>query len=86
MSRYTILWTQAARDHLTELWLVAADRNALTKTVHELDLLLRERGPLASEHLVEGLHRLAFSALVVYYTVREPDRILEIDAVGLPIK
>lgn len=83
MSRYSIRWALDARDALAEVWLAAADRNLITKTVYDIELLLRDHGPLAGELLAEGLYRLHTKPLVVYYTARELDLMIEIDAVGL---
>lgn len=38
--RFTVIWSLIAVDQLTELWLNAADRNAVTAAQHQVDQLL----------------------------------------------
>lgn len=39
--RFTVIWSQDALDRLTERWLRAADRNAVTAAQHQIDQLLQ---------------------------------------------
>lgn len=39
--RFTVIWSPVAEDQLTELWLHATDRNAVTRAQHQIDQLLR---------------------------------------------
>ena len=39
--RFTVIWSLSAEDQLTELWLNATDRNAVTAAQHQVDQLLR---------------------------------------------
>jgi hypothetical protein len=39
--RLTVIWSPIAEDQLTELWLNATDRNAVTAAQHQIDQLLR---------------------------------------------
>lgn len=38
--RFTVIWSVIALDQLTELWLNAADQNAVTAAQHQIDQLL----------------------------------------------
>ena len=38
--RFTVIWSQVAQNQLAELWLNAADRNAVTQASHQIDQLL----------------------------------------------
>jgi plasmid stabilization system protein ParE len=39
--RFTVIWSLIAEDQLAELWLNAADRNAVSAAQHQIDQLLR---------------------------------------------
>jgi hypothetical protein len=39
--RFTVVWSLIAEDQLTELWLNATDRNAVTVAQHQVDQTLR---------------------------------------------
>ena len=38
--RYTVVWTKVARGHLANLWIHAADRQAVTDAVDRIDAAL----------------------------------------------
>lgn len=78
MTRYTVVWVEGAQDDLAELWLNAADRNAVTAAAHAIDRELAEDAPVKGKELSEGLRSLFAAPLKAIFTVREDDRIAEV--------
>ena len=50
MSRYTVVWVRSAQDELAELWLEAADRNAVTTAAQAIDQELGENASPVELH------------------------------------
>ncbi len=78
MTRYSVVWVRSAQDELTELWLNAPDRNAVTTAAHAIDQELREDAPVKGSELSEGLRSLFTPPLKAIFTVRDDDRIVEV--------
>lgn len=78
MTRFTVVWVQGARDDLTEAWLVASDRNAVTTATTRIDAALAVDPHRQGFELAEGLRALFAPPLKVIYAVREDDRIVEV--------
>ena len=51
---YTVTWSPFAQDQLADLWLAAADRDALTRAAHEIDRTLRDDPDARVPHGHEG--------------------------------
>ena len=58
MMRYTVTWHREAEDELTELWLVATDRNEITAAVRAIDVALATDASEKGETVAEGLRYL----------------------------
>jgi hypothetical protein len=83
MTHYTVVWVQSARDELTELWMEAADRSAVTSAANEIDAELSINASDQGVELSEGLRALFCAPLRVIFTVREEDRMAEVLRVRL---
>jgi plasmid stabilization system protein ParE len=72
--KYTVQWTQTAERFLAEVWLDAADRDAVTRAAHALDQTLRNDAHLQGESR-EGNVRILFeSPLAAHVEVLPDDR------------
>jgi len=63
---------------LAELWLNAADRNAVAAAAHAIDQELCGDAPEKGTDLSEGLRSICAPPLKAIFTVREDDRIVEV--------
>jgi hypothetical protein len=76
--RYTVTWTPSARDiELTEIWLQALDRQAVTKASHEIDRRLRI-DPESQGQDFYGDRILEVWPLIVVFAVYPDDRLVEV--------
>lgn len=78
MTRYTVVWPAGAQDELTELWIVAPDRDAITAAANAIDVELSEDATAKGVELSEGLRALFAPPLRVLFAVREDDRVVEV--------
>lgn len=78
MTRYSVVWVKSAQDELTELWLTAVDRNAITTAANEIDQVLRDDAPARGAELSEGLRSFFAPPLKAIFSVSEDDRIAEV--------
>ena len=67
---YDVTWDDGANDQLVELWLNAADRAAVTRASHRIDVALAA-DPHQGQHQSEGLYRVIEPPLVAYYEIDE---------------
>jgi plasmid stabilization system protein ParE len=74
--RYTVHWTPAAERDLADVWLNAADRNAVTSASHVIDLLLAQDPDQQGEVCFDTVRTLVVSPLGVDFEVIEDDRIV----------
>lgn len=76
--RHTVTWTPSARDvELTEIWLQAPDRQAVTKAAHEIDRRLRVN-PESQGQDFYGDRILEVWPLIVVFAVYPDDRLVEV--------
>jgi hypothetical protein len=72
---YDVTWEPRADDRLAEIWLVAADRESVTRAAFELDGILALRPLRFGESRSSSVHRTAFAPpLGIEYTVIEDDK------------
>jgi hypothetical protein len=83
MTRYTVIWLEAALEELATLWMNTVDRDGVTTAAHVVDQELAEDPDRKGVEKDPGIRRLTVSPLLVLYTVREPDRIVEVTSVKL---
>ena len=71
---FTVIWRAAAEEELAELWLSAADRNAVSNAVDEIDAML-QRDPLTAGESRSGKFRIVIvPPVAVHFRVREQSR------------
>jgi plasmid stabilization system protein ParE len=75
--RYTVIWSPFAQDQLADLWLAAADRDALTRAAHDIDRTLRD-DPDAKGFPFGGDRMFVAGPLRVVFVVRPDDRTAEV--------
>lgn len=78
MSRYTVTWLSSASDRLTDIWMEASDRSAVSSAADRIDQLLAADPLAQGEEVHEGLRRLTVAPLQALYDVREQDRVVEV--------
>jgi hypothetical protein len=81
MMRYTVTWHHEAEDELTELWLVATDRNEITAAVRAIDVALGKDASEKGETVAEGLRSLIAPPLRILFAIREHDRVAQVELV-----
>ena len=81
MRRYTVTWLKGAQGHLAQIWVDATDRQAVTEAANAIDRLLAVDPTAQGEEVSEGLRRLSVPPLHVLFSVREPDRLVEVATV-----
>jgi len=81
MMRYTVTCHREAEDELTELWLVATDRNEITAAVRAIDVALATDASEKGETVAEGLRFLFAPQLRVLFAIREHDRVAQVELV-----
>jgi len=83
MIRYTVVWEKNARNELTELWLRAIDRRAVSGAANEIDRSHADDAPDQGAEVSEGLRVFFCPPLQVLFIARTEDRIAEVVAVHL---
>lgn len=83
MSRYTVVWHQAARDELAELWLASDDRQAITVAANAIDSQLAVDPETKGRGLEGDLRELGAAPLRVEFAVSELDRQVKVLQIAL---
>ena len=81
MIRYTVVWLRSAQGELAELWISAANRNAVTAAANLIDVELSEDAATKGIPLSEGLRQFLASPLRILFPVDEGDRVVEVACV-----
>lgn len=81
MTRYTVTWLKGAQNDLAQIWIDAADREAVTRAADAIDVELATDAEGRGIPVKEGLRGLYLPPLHVLFTVREPDRLVEVVSV-----
>jgi plasmid stabilization system protein ParE len=71
---YSVVWTPTARRLLAQLWLNAADQNAVQRAADAMEGLLANDPLNAGESRVVNIRILIESPLAAYYDVEPLDR------------
>ena len=74
---FTVVWLPSARDELAELWLHAADRQAVSRAANTMDRLLREDPQTRGQPLF-GHRVLAVEPLTIAFDVSADDRMVTV--------
>lgn len=75
---YEVRWKRTALDRVTELWLDAPDRTAITAAVDELDRLLARDPQEAGESRSESVRIVFVPPLGVFYEIDEATQIVHV--------
>ena len=73
MTRYTVTWMPDVQRELTQLWLDAENRNAVTAASNEIDRLLAVDADSVGNDESEGLRRLVVHPLSALFSVEKDD-------------
>lgn len=76
--RYTVGWSASAQNELAEVWLEAADRNAVAEASNEIDEFLAVSPNDPRCEIVAGGGILIIGPLGVQYRIRERDRFVAV--------
>jgi hypothetical protein len=80
---YTVLWKPAAQQELAQLWINAADRNALAAAADLIDALLHTDPQSLGESRHNDMRILICPPLAVNFKVSEPDRTVLVSDIWL---
>ena len=80
--RYTVLWSPEAERRLAEIWLEAADRNAVAAAQGTIDDELATGPESKGTEVSEGLRRFKVEPLVVLFEIQPGDRSVKVTAVN----
>jgi hypothetical protein len=79
MTRYTVTWLQRALDQLAQLWVdLPQQRGAMTAATAEIDTELANDPNLKGISSPNGLREWVSYPILALFSVREPDRIVEV--------
>ena len=83
MTRFTVVWTDQALRHLTNIWMGAANPAAVTAAAHTIDQELARDAPTKGVVWKGAFRMLACPPLSAMFTVVEPDRQVHVITVRL---
>jgi hypothetical protein len=75
---YTVTWTEAAIQMLADIWINAADRNAITVATNEIDAELRVDPDTLGRATIGAIREWTHPPIGVEFEVVEPDRIVHV--------
>jgi hypothetical protein len=81
MNPYTVDWLPTAEDELAAIWLAASDRPAVTAAQNTVDRLLSHDPMGCGAPIAEALRKLIVVPLMVYYSVQEAQKLVEVSNV-----
>ena len=81
MTRFTIVWLEDAISELAQCWLDVEDRNGVSNAVRSAEQQLSQDPTTEARYLSEQLWRFESSPLILYFTIRREDRVVEISNV-----
>lgn len=83
MIRYTVTWLEGAQNHLAQIWVDAADQQAIATAADTIDAELAVNPENKGTPFAEGLKSFVVPPLRVLFSFSEPDRIVEVASVRL---
>ena len=72
--KFTVVWKPAAERHLMEIWMLAADRDAVAKAADALDAMLAFNADQKGESREEGTRVTFVAPLGIDFEVSVDDR------------
>jgi plasmid stabilization system protein ParE len=76
--KYKVDWLPAAEQELADIWLQAADRNAVSQAAHAIDQVLEIDPDHAGESRPEGRRIFFGPPLGVLFRVIEDDKLVQV--------
>ena len=83
MTRFTVIWSQAAQDRLAQFWIAATDRAAVSAAANAIDRELAEDPGEKGVEVAPAIFELTVLPLRVLYEVSEADRQVKVAGVKL---
>lgn len=74
MRPFTVVWWEYAQSRLAELWILSADKQAITHAAAEIDRRLATDPESCIESNHEGLSRMTVDPLTVQFTIDDDNR------------
>lgn len=71
---FRVVWETQAENQLANLWMAAADRDAVTSSANEIDEILANQGMMAGESRSDAVRILFCLPLGCYFQFREVDQ------------
>ena len=71
---FAIFWKPIAEEHLADIWLVAPDRNAVTRDAHDLELVMEVFASAVGEISFDTVRVYTYGSLTVEYEVYESEK------------
>lgn len=81
--KFTVVWHEQPQAQLAAAWLSAADRNKISSAAAHIDSVLAADPVRAGSGIHEGIRELLAPPLAVLYSVRESDRLVEVELLKL---
>jgi plasmid stabilization system protein ParE len=78
MTRRTVIWVPEAEHELGEIWLAAADRDAVASAADTIDALLKTNAEILGSELAEGLKGFDCEPLRVLFEIIEEDALVRV--------
>ena len=75
--RFTVTWHPSATEELTQIWLDAADRNAITQAANAIDHALADDPQNKGEEFY-GDRLFVATPLAVTFAVHDADRVVQV--------
>ncbi len=81
MNSFHVEWTMTALDMLAEIWTQASNRRAVNNSQNQIDAQLAGDPIGRGTHLGEGLYKMVVDPLIVFYSVDETTKQVQVSVV-----
>ena len=79
---FRVRWSRETKQQLAGIWLVASDRNAVTRASNSIDKALAKDPHTAGQPLAEGLWKIEIMPLVAYFEIDEPNKTIHVNGIS----
>ena len=76
--RYTLVWWKSAEQELMDAYIQSQDRRRFSEGVDSVEDELEQHPQQVGEDFHEGIRRAFVDDWLMYFTVSEPDRMVEV--------
>jgi len=80
---YTVIWWEAALNEITEIWMRSLSPQQLSEEVDAVEHDLKFRPETVGVALDEGNRFVELSELIIYFKIKELDRIVAVTRIRL---